>query len=646
MALNDISLTAGMRTNLLSLQSTTTLLNRTQERLSSGKKVNTALDNPTNFFAAQGHTQRAADLTTRKDGMTEAVQGVQAANKGITAITALIEAAKGLTQAARSAGTSDRNALGVQYNTILTQITQMAGDSGYKGKNFLKSDFLNVLFNENGASYLAISGFDATATGLGVNTVTVASVTAGITGTATTTGFQTVSIVTHTATLSTALPAGSFAASTSSPIATGEWNGSAASGVEDMLLGGVGGTTSGIIVVNISGVSGLLGGSTFSGVSMYTGAIKVDAVVVEGIRFGADGSIAGVTGSVYSGATAFSGGFASGLVAFFNSQLSGINPLGSSGTDGVAISSGISGAINFTGTYLNNITGIAQANGTYSGINFSKNTSLRFELSIGSMNASGEVMAGGNNLVYNMATGDIASGANILASYVTGTFGADNKTKLTGLVMVDGAWADPANYTIGGSSTSGFTITFITGAAPTLGKVTYAYNSGFTSGDAAAKLADQIVTLTGQTLTTGQAITEVIVGGTTLTTGYTVSGNIITLSTGLASGTALTYKITTTVGGGWSGDSGIDNAVNELNTAIATLRTQSSTLASNLSVVTIRQDFTDGMVNVLLKGADNLTLADMNEEGANMLMLQTRQQLGTTSLKMASDAAQSVLRLF
>lgn len=150
MALNDISLTAGMRNNLISLQGTTTLLARTQDRLSSGKKVNSALDNPTNFFAAQGHTQRAADLTTRKDGMTEAVQGVQAANKGITAITALIEAAKGLTQAARSAGTTDRNSLAGQFNTILTQITQLASDSGYKGINFLKSNSLQVAFNEDG----------------------------------------------------------------------------------------------------------------------------------------------------------------------------------------------------------------------------------------------------------------------------------------------------------------------------------------------------------------------------------------------------------------------------------------------------------------------------------------------------------------
>jgi flagellin-like hook-associated protein FlgL len=69
-------------------------------------------------------------------------------------------------------------------------------------------------------------------------------------------------------------------------------------------------------------------------------------------------------------------------------------------------------------------------------------------------------------------------------------------------------------------------------------------------------------------------------------------------------------------------------------------------MAANLSVVSTRQDFTDSMINTLQIGADNLTLADTNEEGANMLMLQTRQNLGISSLSMASQAAQAVLRLF
>ena len=87
-------------------------------------------------------------------------------------------------------------------------------------------------------------------------------------------------------------------------------------------------------------------------------------------------------------------------------------------------------------------------------------------------------------------------------------------------------------------------------------------------------------------------------------------------------------------------------AITSLDTAMTTLRTESSKLSNNLSIITARQEFTQGMINVLKDGAAGLTNADMNEEGANMLMLQTRQALGTTSLSLASQAAQSVLRLF
>jgi flagellin-like hook-associated protein FlgL len=69
-------------------------------------------------------------------------------------------------------------------------------------------------------------------------------------------------------------------------------------------------------------------------------------------------------------------------------------------------------------------------------------------------------------------------------------------------------------------------------------------------------------------------------------------------------------------------------------------------LAANLSILSTRQQFVSSMVNTLVEGAGKLTNADTNEEGANMLMLQTRQQLGVTSLSLASQAAQSVLRLF
>jgi flagellin-like hook-associated protein FlgL len=163
MAISDITLGAGMRQNLASLQLTSALMARTSERLATGLKVNSAVDDPTAFFAAQAHRSRASDLAALKDGMNEAIQTVQAANEGIEAITELIESIKGLASAARSA--ADTTDLDAQLVETLAQIDAVAGDSGYKGTNLLGSDTLTVTFNEDGSSTLAIVGFDGTAAG-------------------------------------------------------------------------------------------------------------------------------------------------------------------------------------------------------------------------------------------------------------------------------------------------------------------------------------------------------------------------------------------------------------------------------------------------------------------------------------------------
>ncbi|MHB1110280.1 MAG: flagellin, partial [Devosia sp.] len=93
-------------------------------------------------------------------------------------------------------------------------------------------------------------------------------------------------------------------------------------------------------------------------------------------------------------------------------------------------------------------------------------------------------------------------------------------------------------------------------------------------------------------------------------------------------------------------DAGLDAVLTKLGDALGSLRSQASAFGSNLSMVENRQDFTKSMINTLETGAGNLTLADTNEEAANLLALQTRQQLSSTALSMASQADQAVLRLF
>ncbi|MGX4770753.1 DUF1522 domain-containing protein [Bradyrhizobium guangdongense] len=94
--MSNIVLSASVRQNLLSLQSTADLLATTQQRLATGKKVNTALDNPTNFFTAQGLDNRASDISNLLDGINNGVQVLQAANTGITSLSKLIDSAKSI----------------------------------------------------------------------------------------------------------------------------------------------------------------------------------------------------------------------------------------------------------------------------------------------------------------------------------------------------------------------------------------------------------------------------------------------------------------------------------------------------------------------------------------------------------------------
>src|ERR1700750_202014 len=96
MALSNITLTASVRQNLLSLQGTADLLATTQNRLATGKKVNSALDNPTNFFTAAGLDARASDINNLLDGIGNGVQVLQAANTGITSLQKLIDSAKSI----------------------------------------------------------------------------------------------------------------------------------------------------------------------------------------------------------------------------------------------------------------------------------------------------------------------------------------------------------------------------------------------------------------------------------------------------------------------------------------------------------------------------------------------------------------------
>jgi len=167
--MSDIVLTAGVRANLLQLQSTAATITDTQSKLATGKRVNTALDNPINFFTAQGLSNRASDLSNLLDSTSTAINTIQAANNGITSITKLVQSAQALvSQAQQTSDTTVRAGLATQYNAIRGQIDQLAGDSGFNGINLLDSTNsanLTVVLNEKGTSSVTVNAVDFSSAG-------------------------------------------------------------------------------------------------------------------------------------------------------------------------------------------------------------------------------------------------------------------------------------------------------------------------------------------------------------------------------------------------------------------------------------------------------------------------------------------------
>jgi flagellin-like hook-associated protein FlgL len=164
--MSDIVLSSGVRANLLQLQQTSDLISQTQTKLATGRRVNSALDNPINYFTAQSLTSRANDLNALLDTMSMGINTIQAANNGLSSITKLVQSAQSVVvQAQQTSDANVRATLSTQYNEILAQIDQLAGDSGINGVNLLSGSDLTITLNEDGSSTVVVNGFDDTAAG-------------------------------------------------------------------------------------------------------------------------------------------------------------------------------------------------------------------------------------------------------------------------------------------------------------------------------------------------------------------------------------------------------------------------------------------------------------------------------------------------
>ena len=415
----DISLTASMRTNLLSLQNTQSLMDTTQERLSTGLKVNSAIDNASSYYTAQSLNNRASDLSALLDSMGQGIQTIQAANEGIEAITEFVEQAKAIANSARDAASkTDVKTLNAKFSDLTTPQTP---------KTSATTALTLEIKKVNGDKVEALGSSDE----------------------------------------------------------------------HDKAV------TAALTKLNEALVAEKIGGKN---------------------------------------ATEFKAAAESAMKVF-------------------------------TGTVLEDV--------------------MEFSIS-----ADGKV-----SLTAKAGYQIVAKGAGEFA-------GQGDKAADTGLV--------------GDSATS--TVNVNTDRQ----KYAEQFNEIMRQIDKLAKDSGYkgINLLQMNTLT--------VIFNEDRSSQIEVKG-VDASSTGL--------KISNPVDS-WQTDEDINKSITEAENAISELRIMASDYGNYYSIVQNRQDFTKNLINVLTEGADNLTLADMNEESANMLALQTRQQLAINSLSLASQAAQGVLQLF
>ena len=168
---SDVVLTAALRNNLLSLQHTQSNINSTQLRLSTGKKVNSALDNPQSFFAAQSLTDRANDLNKLLDSISQSIEVIKAADNGVTALTSLVNQAQALAQTAQTAvaaGSTQASALG---NVSLNGTTLLNTLTGFS----TSGDAIQLTVTDPATGSLVVNGTIALGTAVGGSVGTAAN---------------------------------------------------------------------------------------------------------------------------------------------------------------------------------------------------------------------------------------------------------------------------------------------------------------------------------------------------------------------------------------------------------------------------------------------------------------------------------------
>ena len=533
---NNIVLSAGVRQNLLALQNTAQLMSVTQNRLATGKKVNTALDNPTNFFTSSSLQRRANDLNALLDAMSNGVKTLEAADNGLTSITKTLETMRSTLHQARQ----DKSFQTTSYEIDTTAITAASIDTNAEARQ------------------ISFSGGSVGTTPVAVDLTTARGVlTAGVNYADMDFSNTVNNVAGNNGTLSFDLSVNGGAAVSVSISATGANN----------------------LSITVAGQT-----DATNAVADMTGVTSTE--IVDTLNAGFTAANAGIQASFVSNRIVFT---ATGTANTTNSS-----------TASVAISN------------------IADSN------------------LVDSADFGFDTAASNTQTI----TGVTARTTDQLVAAINATASLDGKIRASN---------DSGKLRIENQSTQALTVT---GYNSTSAKVDGSAGTTTIAGNSVrSKLADQFNELRDQLdkLSDDAAFNGVnLLRGDKLKITFNETGSssiVIQTPNGETINSAY-LSINDLVATDLDSDTNIDSKLTTIKNALNTISSQASTFGSNLSMVENRQGFTNAMINTLQTGADNLVLADTNEEGANLLALQTRQQLSTTALSLSAQSDQAVLRLF
>ncbi|MCF4166592.1 flagellin [Zavarzinia compransoris] len=158
----DIKLTSTSRANLLTLNQTTDLANRTQSRLATGLKVGSAIDDATAYFAAKSLSDRASDFTARKDEIDQGISSLKTALGATESADKILKQLKGVAISAKTADDATKADLGAQFADLVDQLNSLLGDASYQGTNLINSttQSLTVRFSEVTTAELTVASRD------------------------------------------------------------------------------------------------------------------------------------------------------------------------------------------------------------------------------------------------------------------------------------------------------------------------------------------------------------------------------------------------------------------------------------------------------------------------------------------------------